>query len=122
MKKLILGLVVLSSITAFAGERENKLEQALITKYPALTDGATSIKIHEYDVDIHRKRMEVKVELKGEKDKEEFTKIDKNKLETLVKEIVAYSQSESGEKIPVKVKIELDRDILPDETLYKQTF
>lgn len=122
MKKLILGLAILTSISAFAGEKEDRVEQALMAKYPAITDGTTSININEYDVDIHKSKMEIKIELKGEKDKESFAKLDKNKLETLVKDIVTYSQNEVGEKVPVKLEIELDKDILPDETLYKHTF
>ncbi|MEG0137330.1 MAG: hypothetical protein RR682_15195, partial [Cetobacterium sp.] len=48
--------------------------------------------------------------------------LDKAKLETLAAEMAKYTQTESGKTLPVYVEIELDRDMLPDEVLYKNTF
>ena len=33
-----------------------------------------------------------------------------------------YTQIESGKNLPVNIEIEVDRDMLPDEVLYKNIF
>lgn len=122
MKKLLLSLTVLLSLTAFANSKEDMIEMGLMNKYPTLTDGKTSINVHEYDVDLDHQKIKLKVELKGDNIKEEYNKLDKAKLEALASEIAKFSQTESGKTFPVYVEIELDKDMLPDETLYKNTF
>lgn len=94
----------------------------LMKKFPALTDGTTTINVHEYDVDLDHHKIEVKVELKGDALKAEYDKLDKAKLETLASEMAKYTQTESGKNLPVQFEIELDKDMLPDEVLYKNTF
>lgn len=122
MKKLLLSLTVLVSLTALANSKEDMIEMGLMNKYPALTDGKTTINVHEYDVDLDHHKIEVKVELKGDALKAEYDKLDKAKLETLTSEMAKYTQTESGKTLPVSLEIELDRDMLPDEVLYKNTF
>lgn len=122
MKKLLLGLTLVVSLTAFANSKEDRIEHDLMNKYPTITDGATAIKIHEYDVDIDHDKIKVKIELKGDQYKDEFLKVDKAKFEAIAAEMAKYAQTESDKKLPVIVEVELDRDLLPDETLYKNTF
>ena len=122
MKKLLLTLTVLLSLTAFANSKEDMIEMGLMNKYPALTDGQTTINIHEYDIDLDHNKIELKIELKGDDLKNEYDKLNKGKLEALAAEMAKYAQTESGKNLPVHVEIELDRDMLPDETLYKNIF
>ncbi|MDX8335630.1 MULTISPECIES: hypothetical protein [Cetobacterium] len=122
MKKIVLSLAVLLSLTTFANSKEDSIEMGLMKKFPALTDGTTTINVHEYDVDLDHHKIEVKVELKGDALKAEYDKLDKAKLETLASEMAKYTQTESGKNLPVQFEIELDKDMLPDEVLYKNTF
>ncbi|WP_448821793.1 hypothetical protein [Cetobacterium sp.] len=122
MKKLLLGLTVLLSLTAFANSKEDMIETGLMNKFPTLTDGQTTINIHEYDVDLDHHKIKLKVELKGDATKNEYDKLDKAKLELLASEMAKYTQTESGKTLPVYLEIELDKDMLPDEILYKNTF
>ena len=122
MKKLLLSLTVLLSLTTFANSKEDMIEMGLMNKFPTLTEGKTTINVHEYDIDLDHHKIELKVELKGDASKDEYDKLDKAKLETLASEMAKYTQTESGKTLPVYVEIELDRDMLPDEVLYKNTF
>lgn len=122
MKKLLLSLSILLSLTAFANSKEDMIEMGLMNNFPTLTDGKTTIDIHEYDVDLDHHKIKLKIELKGEASKEEYNKLDKAKLETLASEMAKYTQTESGKTLPVYVEIELDKDMLPDVVLYKNTF
>ncbi|MCQ8211106.1 hypothetical protein NON08_00785 [Cetobacterium somerae] len=122
MKKLLLSLTVLLSVTALANSKEDMIEMGLMNKYPALTDGKTTINVHEYDVDLDHHKIELKIELKGDASKTEYDKLDKAKLEELASEMAKYTQTESGKNLPVSLEIEVDRDMLPDEILYKNTF
>ncbi|MGL4308464.1 hypothetical protein [Cetobacterium sp. SF1] len=122
MKKLILCLSILSSVAVFANAQEDKIEMELMKQYPTLTDGTTSINVHKYDVDLDHHKIELKVELKGENIESEFNKLEKAKLETVASEMAKYTQTESGKKLPVELEIELDKDLEPDQTLYKNIF
>ncbi|MCQ9627299.1 hypothetical protein HS141_10170 [Cetobacterium somerae] len=123
MKKLILGLLLATSVVSFASKKEKMIEKELMTKYPALTDGTTSIKVDEYDVDVDEKHIDLKIELKGTKDKEEFNKLNKEKLDALAAEMAKFTQTEAKHEVPVNLKIKLDLEKpLPDETLFKKTF
>lgn len=123
MKKLILGLLLATSVVSFASKKEKMIEKELMAKYPALTDGTTSIKVDEYDVDVDEKHIDLKIELKGTKDKEEFNKLNKEKLDALAAEMAKFTQTEAKHEVPVNLKIKLDLDKpLPDETLFKKTF
>ena len=123
MKKLILSLLLATSVVSFASKKEKMLEKELMAKYPALTDGTTSIKVDEYDVDVDEKHIDLKIELKGTKDKEEFNKLNKEKLDALAAEMAKFTQTEAKHEVPVNLKIKLDLDKpLPDETLFKKTF
>ena len=122
MKKLLLSLTILLSVTSLANSKEDMIEMGLMNKYPTLTDGKTTINVHEYDVDLDYHKIELKVELKGDELKNEYDKLDKAKLEVLASEMAKYAQTESGKTLPVSLEIELDRDMLPDKTLYKNTF
>ena len=124
MKKVILGLTVLLSVAAMAKSKGDMIEKEMLTKFPSLTDGVTTINVHKYDVDVHKKSSEVKVEFKG-KDKElkaEYDKMNKAKVEEAASQMAQYVQTEAKNTNPVKVKIEIDRDALPDEVLYENTF
>lgn len=122
MKKLLLSLTVLLSLTALANSKEDMIEMGLMNKFPTLTDGKTTINIHEYDVDLDHHKIELKIELKGDASKDEYDKLDKAKLEALAAEMSKYIQIESGKNLPVNIEIEVDRDMLPDEVLYKNIF
>lgn len=122
MKKLLLSLTVLLSLTALANSKEDMIEMGLMNKFPTLTDGKTTINIHEYDVDLDHHKIELKIELKGDASKDEYDKLDKAKLEALAAEMSKYTQIESGKNLPVNIEIEVDRDMLPDEVLYKNIF
>ena len=37
-------------------------------------------------------------------------------------DMAKYAQNESGKNLPVHIEVEVDRDMIPDETLYKKTF
>lgn len=124
MKKFVLGLTILLSVAAMAKSKDDVIEKEMMTKFPSLTDGATTINVHKYDVDLHKKGSELKVELKG-KDKElkaEYDKMNKAKVEEVAAQMAKYVQTQANDMKPVKVKIEIDRDALPDEVLYENTF
>lgn len=124
MKKVILGLTVLLSVAAMAKSKDDMIEKEMLTKFPSLTDGVTTMNVHKYDVDVHKKSSEVKMEFKGN-DKElkaEYDKMNKAKVEEVASQMAQYVQTEAKNTNPVKVKIEIDRDALPDEVLYENTF
>lgn len=124
MKKVILGLTVLLSVAAMAKSKDDMIEKEMLTKFPSLTDGVTTMNVHKYDVDVHKKSSELKVEFKGN-DKElkaEYDKMNKAKVEEVASQMAQYVQTEAKNTNPVKVKIEIDRDALPDEVLYENTF
>lgn len=122
MKKLLVGLFTLLSLTALAGDMEDKIEKDLYTKCPAITDGTVSIPVHEYDVDLEDKKIKLEVELRGDKTKAEFDKMDKAKVEAYASTIAKYVQEESKKNLPVEVEIKVDKEMLPDEKLYMNTF
>ncbi|MGL4653926.1 MAG: hypothetical protein ACRCZH_07325 [Cetobacterium sp.] len=122
MKKIVLGLTLLLSLTSLANSKEDMIEMGLMSRFPILTDDTTTINIYEFDVDLDHEKIEIKLELKGVGRKEEFEKIDKVKLEALMSDIAKYAQNESGKTLPVHLEIEVDRDMIPDETLYKNIF
>jgi phenylacetate-coenzyme A ligase PaaK-like adenylate-forming protein len=122
MKKLLIGLFAVLSLTALASDLEDKVERDLYAKTPAITDGTISVPVHEYDVDLKKDKIKVEVELKGDKSKAEFEKMDKAKVEEYAASLAKYVQEELKSTLPVQVKIELDRDILPDEDLYFKRF
>ncbi|MGL6098118.1 MAG: hypothetical protein ACRC0G_00700, partial [Fusobacteriaceae bacterium] len=68
MKKIVLGMVLVFSALSFANEKDKSIEQSLMTKYPVLTDGTASITVHEYDVDIKKKKIELEIEFNNEGD------------------------------------------------------
>lgn len=124
MKKVILGLTVLLSVAAMAKSKDDMIEKEMLTKFPSLTDGVTTMNVHKYDVDVHKKSSELKIEFKGN-DKElkaEYDKMNKAKVEEVASQMAQYVQTEAKNTNPVKVKIEIDRDALPDEVLYENTF
>ncbi|MGL4357338.1 hypothetical protein [Cetobacterium sp.] len=122
MKKIVLGLTLLLSLTSFANSKEDMIEVGLMSRFPILTDDVTTVNVHEFDVDLDHEKIEIKLELKGVGRKEEFEKIDKSKLETLMADMAKYAQNESGKNLPVHIEVEVDRDMIPDETLYKNIF
>lgn len=124
MKKVILGLTVLLSVAAMAKSKDDMIEKEMLTKFPSLTDGVTTMNVHKYDVDVYKKSSELKIEFKGN-DKElkaEYDKMNKAKVEEVASQMAQYVQTEAKNTNPVKVKIEIDRDALPDEVLYENTF
>ncbi|WP_297597577.1 hypothetical protein [uncultured Cetobacterium sp.] len=122
MKKFLLLLSVLGSMTVLANSKEDMVEDGLMNKYSIITDGVNSVRIHEYDIDIEGKKIELKVELKGDDQKQEFEKLNKMKVREFFMEASKYTQTETGRNIPVEVRVELDKDLLPDEVLYKEIF
>nr|WP_307776115.1 hypothetical protein [uncultured Cetobacterium sp.] len=122
MKKVVLCLFILTSIISLSNSREDMIEKQLMEKYPSLTDGTNTIKVHEYDVEIKGDKTEVKIEIKGDSNKEVFEKFDQEKLGALFTEITEYAQTEITKPQPIELEVELDRDFAPDEYLYKNTF
>ncbi|MGL5176217.1 MAG: hypothetical protein ACRC7F_07655 [Cetobacterium sp.] len=122
MKKIVLGLTILLSLTSLANSKEDMIEMGLMSRFPILTDDTTTVNVHEFDVDLDHEKIEIKLELKGVGRKEEFEKIDKTKLEAIMSDMAKYAQNESGKNLPVHIEVEVDRDMIPDETLYKKTF
>ncbi|MGL4904435.1 MAG: hypothetical protein ACRC34_02910 [Cetobacterium sp.] len=123
MKKIVLGMVLAISTLSFANGKEKAIEQSLMTKYPVLTDGVSSVTVHEYDVDVEKKKIELEVELNNESDKAAFNNLNKEKLEMLAKEMAKFTQDEAKKNLPVELKIKLDLNApLQDEVLYEKTF
>ncbi|MGL4989189.1 MAG: hypothetical protein ACRCZO_07435 [Cetobacterium sp.] len=123
MKKIVLGMVLAISTLSFANGKEKAIEKNLMTKYPVLTDGVSSVTVHEYDVDVEKKKIELEVELNNESDKAAFNNLNKEKLEMLAKEMAKFTQDEAKKNLPVELKIKLDLNApLQDEVLYEKTF
>ncbi|WP_297406086.1 hypothetical protein [uncultured Cetobacterium sp.] len=122
MKKVVFIFSFLVFSLGFASSVEDAIEDSLILKYPSISDGKTSIKVHEYDVDIDHHKIELKIEVKGDETKEKFEKLDQDKLEIYFTQMIKYIQKESKKSLPVELEVELDRDFHPDIDLYKNTF
>ncbi|MGL6098246.1 MAG: hypothetical protein ACRCZ9_13105 [Fusobacteriaceae bacterium] len=123
MKKIVLGMVLAISTLSFANGKEKAIENNLMTNYPVLTDGVSSVTVHEYDVDVEKKKIELEVELNNESDKAAFNNLNKEKLEMLAKEMAKFTQDEAKKNLPVELKIKLDLNTpLQDEVLYEKTF
>lgn len=119
MKRLLLGIAILSSVSLYANEREDMVEKNLLTKYPALVSGVEKVDIHEYDVDIKKDKIKVKIELKGKDIKKEYEKLKKGDIDKETNEISKYIKDEIKESLPIKIKIEIDNEVLPDEIVYR---
>ena len=78
MKKVVFIFSFLVFSLGFASSVEDAIEDSLILKYPSISDGKTSIKVHEYDVDIDHHKIELKIEVKGDETKEKFEKLNKS--------------------------------------------
>lgn len=122
MKKIMLILTVLTSVVALGDSREDMVEDQLMKKYPTITDGTNTVKIHDYDVDIDKGQIEIKIELKDDANKVAFGKLNQEKLAETFTEITKYAQTELTKPLPIELKVELDRDVYPDENLYKNIF
>lgn len=119
MKRLLLGIAILSSVSLYANEREDMVEKNLLTKYPALVSGVEKVDIHEYDVDIKKDKIKVKIELKGKDIKKEYEKLKKGDIDKGTNEISKYIKDEIKESLPIKIKIEIDNEVVPDEIVYR---
>lgn len=119
MKKILLGLTILLSIGLYANDIEDSVENNLLIKYPTLNSGLEKVNIHEYDVDIKKDKIKLKIELKGKNVKKDYEKLSKDDVVREVEEIVKYIKGEAKSNLPVKVKIEIDNEVLPDEVVYR---
>lgn len=119
MRKILLGLTILLSIGLYANDIEDSVENNLLIKYPTLNSGLEKVNIHEYDVDIKKDKIKLKIELKGKNVKKDYEKLSKDDVVREVEEIVKYIKGEAKSNLPVKVKIEIDNEVLPDEVVYR---
>lgn len=120
MRKILLGLTILLSIGLYANDIEDSVENNLLIKYPTLNSGLEKVNIHEYDVDIKKDKIKLKIELKGKNVKKDYEKLSKDDVVREVEEIVKYIKGEAKSNLPVKVKIEIDNEVLPDEVVYRK--
>lgn len=122
MKKLQIVFLLFGSIVAFGGELEDKIEMNLMKNYPAITDGTISLPIKDYDVDIKKNILKVEIEVREKDSSNIFDKMDKAELEKKLSQIADIVKKEASSTNNVNLKIEFEHDILPDKTLYKNTF
>ena len=63
MKKIVLGLTILLSLTSLANSKEDMIEMGLMSRFPILTDDTTTVNVHEFDVDLDHEKIEVTTQL-----------------------------------------------------------
>lgn len=122
MKKLQIAFLLFGSIVAFGGDLEDKIEMNLMKSYPTITDGTTSLPIKDYDVDIKKDILKVEIEVRETDSSNIFDKMNKAELEKILSQIADVVKKEASSTNNVNLKIEFEHDVLPDKTLYKNTF
>lgn len=119
MKKIVFIFMIISGISVFANSREKALERILGYKYHSLIQGAKKVSIYSYDVDINSKEIKVVIEIKGKESESLFEKISLKKKKEFFCDLATEIRGNIGELIPIKIKVELERKILPDKLLCK---
>lgn len=118
MKKFVLAVMVVLSSLVFGDYLEDKLEMKLLRGYPRLTDGVNKMSIKEYDVDVKKDRVEIEIKVPKELAREQFSKLNKDRLEKELEKIVADVRKELNDNIPVKVEIEVEKESSSSKKLY----
>ena len=133
MKKLLLGLMLLLSVGAFADHhtdgpyeyQEEMLENNFEINKKVLTDGKVDLGDIDYDLDIYDDGVMVKLDIEptfGKSDS--WENFNKETFDKLMAEMVAEIRNELGKKdIPVTVSVELEKRMSDsEEVVYNKTF
>jgi hemerythrin superfamily protein len=128
MKKLLLGLTLLMSVTALADgpyeAQEEILERKFEMNHKVLTDGKEKLENVEYDLDIYENNVLVTLEVDTKIGKgDAWEKFDKAKFDQLMEELVKEIRTDlNKDNIPVNISVELDRNFSDEEMVYNKTF
>jgi hypothetical protein len=129
MKKLLLGLMLLLSVGVFADGQfeyqEEMLENNFDINKKVLTDGNIKLGNIEYDLDIFKDGVMMKLDIEPSFGKgDSWEKFNKETFDKLMEEIVAEIRTELDNKtIPVTVSVEIEKKMSDsDEVVYNKTF
>ncbi|MGL6064936.1 MAG: hypothetical protein ACRC0S_07630 [Fusobacteriaceae bacterium] len=118
MKKILLTLTLVLSVSAFADRneyQENNLEMSIIKNHSVIRDGAKEIGIKDLDVDMGVGRARVEIELY-----EGTGNISASALDKYAREVAEIIKKDLGNNNQVYVIIEVDREMLGDKVLLRR--